>query len=197
MQRVLVTIAIVGGLSYSVYLVTGGTVSQQTAFLQDAGYTGATHVASCPVIFNTTCLAQAQDAGIPVHKYEMLRFPVAVRLLSDGGRDVQLPPMNVDAVRACFEVMDWTQCTLVTAASAPSIAALIGQQLPFSLAGAVRMCVRPNMDAGLTCMRRGVDGGPFSFGDRNVFQLGDAVNSNDCESVQCAVYFGDDPEVDL
>jgi len=196
LKRSLNATALVGATTFTVVLVTGTptpTVPEQTAFLLDAGYTGATHVATCPVRFDPSCVAVANDAGIPVHAYERLRFPVAIINLADGGRDVQLPPMNLGIVQECFRVVDWSDCALATAASAPAIAGLIGQQLPFSLAGAVRKCVRPKFDAGLTCLH--LDGG--STGDRNVFARTDATDPNNCESVECAVYLGSDPETEL
>lgn len=195
-RRSLIATVLVGATTFTVFLVTGTptpTVSEQTAFLIDAGYTGATHVATCPVRFYPSCVAVANDAGIPVHVYERLRFPVAMIALADGGRDVQLPPMNLGIVQECFRVVDWADCTLATAASAPAIAGLIGQQLPFSLAGAVRKCVRPKFDAGLQCLL--ADGG--SRGDRNVFARTEAADPAQCEPVECAVYLGSDPEVDL
>lgn len=193
MSRSLLTTVLVGATVFSVYLVTGGTVPEQTAYLVDAGYTGATHVATCPVLISPDCVDAGQQAGIPVHRYERLRFPVAIRPLADGGRDVQMPPMNTQLAGACIQVVDWTDCTLATAASAPAIASLIGQQLPFSLAGAVRKCVRPKFDAGLTCVH--LDGG--STGDRNVFARADAFDPLTCEPVECVVFAGADPEVDL
>ena len=192
-RRELIAIALFGPIVATVYLVTGTptpTVSEQIAFLVDAGYTGATHVATCPVRFAPDCVAAANDAGIPVHAYERLRFPVAIINLPDAGKDVQLPPMNLGIVQECFRVVDWADCTLATAASAPAIAGLIGQQLPFSLVGAVRKCVRPKFDAGLDCLH--LDGG--STGDRNVFQRTDAVDPARCESVECSIYLGDSPD---
>ena len=185
----------VGALAFSVYLVAGGTVSEQTDYLADAGYTAATHVATCPVRISAECLAAAVDAGVSVHRYDRLRFPVAVTVLSDGGRDVQLPPLP-QAARACVEVMDWGDCALVVAGSAPAVAARWGLPLPFAT-GPTRRCVRPKFDAGLTCLRLLSDGGSFSFGDRNVYPRTEAVDPAQCEPVECVVYAGEDPETEL
>ena len=148
MRRVQIALVTVGALAFSVFVVVGGDVSEQTAFLVDAGYTAPTHVATCPVRVSPECVAMATDAGLTVHSYERLRFPVAVRVLPDGGRDVQMPPMDVGLARKCIEVMDWAACALDPPATYPGVAALIGQPLPFQPAGAaLRGCVRPKFDA--------------------------------------------------
>lgn len=195
MNRTLVTVASVGALTFAVYLATGGGVQSQTDFLSDAGFSLPTHVATCGVRIDPGCADAGRQAGLQVHTYERLRFPVVVTVLPDGGRDVQLPPMQQGLVRACVQVVDWNDCALVLAASAPAVAAKWGQPLPFALSQ--RSCVRPNFDAGLSCLRAQSDGGTFSFGDRNVFPRAEAADTATCETVQCAIYAGDDPEVDL
>jgi hypothetical protein len=197
MTRVQIAAVTVGALVFSVFVVVGGTVSQQAAFLADAGYTAPTHVATCPVRVSPECVVAANDAGHQVRTNDRLRFPVAIRVLSDGGRDVQMPPMNLGIVARCIEVTNWADCALDTPATYPVVAALLGQQLPFSAVGVVKKCVRPKFDAGLTCLRRDADGGAYSFGDRNVMQRTDAVDPLQCEPVECSIVYGDDPESDL
>ena len=105
-----------------------------------------------------------------------------------------MPPMNVGLAGKCIEVVNWNDCTLSTVpADVASASALIGQQLPFDLVGVVRKCVRPNRDAGLICMRQYPDAGLFDFGDFNVFPRAEAENPNDCMSVECSVFSGEDP----
>jgi len=193
MQRSLITVAVVAGLSFSVFLVVGGgTVAQQKDWLiTDAGITAVTHAATCPVRISPDCVDAGRQAGLNVHRNERLRFPVAVRVQSDGGRDVQLPPMNVSLAGRCIEVVDWTDCTLDSSAAAKtSASALLGQELPFDLAGVVRKCVRAKFDAGLACPL--LDGG--SFGDRNVYPRASTADPLQCESVECGVVAGQDPE---
>ena len=197
MNRVLVTVTAVGALTFSVWMVAGGTPSQQTAFLADAGITQGNRVATCPVRIDDDCLAVARDAGIDARKYERLRFPVFLTVLPDAGRDVQLPPMRAGVVRACIEVVDWSDCTLDTNATYPAVASLWGNALPFRMTGVTRKCVRPNFDAGLACNRVRSDGGVYSFGDRNVYPRNKAFAPATCEPVECVIFFGDNPEVDL
>lgn len=198
MRRVQIALVTVGALAFSVFVVVGGTVAEQVNFLVDAGYTAPTHVAACPVRISDECVAAATDAGLSVHPYERLRFPVAVRVLPDGGRDVQMPPMDTATARRCLEVMNWADCTLDPPATYPGVAALLGQPLPFQPAGAIqRGCVRPKFDAGLICNRMRSDGGVYSFGDRNVFRRAEAVDPATCEPVECTIFAGDDPETEL
>ena len=195
MRRVLVTTVAVASLTFTVYLAGGGDVSSQAAFLASLGLGTPTHVATCPVRISDACLAQAADAGVSVHRYERLKFPVVVTVLPDAGRDVQLPPLPQD-VRTCIEVMDWSDCTLALVSSAPAVAAKWGQALPFGL-GVTRRCVRPNRDGGLGCYRDAGTGTPWDFGDRNVFARVEAVDPVTCEPVECVIFAGDDPEKEL
>jgi hypothetical protein len=197
MQRSLIATVSVGALVFGVYLAVGGNVRQQQDFLADAGYDTPTHVATCPVLIAKDCVNYAQDAGINVHTYERLRFPVIIT--PDGGyRDVQLPPMPLSIIlgRRCVDVIDWSDCTLQLASAAPAVAAKWGNTLPFAT-GVNRKCVRPNYDAGVMCARALSDGGWFYFGDRNVFPRAEAQNPLDCEQVECTIFAGDDPERDL
>ena len=193
MNRSLIATVSVGALVFAVFMLQGGTVADQKNWLTDAGYTAATHAATCPVRISSDCVDAGRQAGLNVHRNDRLRFPVAIR--ADGGfRDVQLPPMNGGLAGACIEVVDWGDCTLSTnPAQVTSVSALIGQQLPFDLVGVVRKCVRPNYDAGLMCFRQYPDGGTFSFGDFNVYPRTEAANPNDCMSVECSVLSGQDP----
>jgi hypothetical protein len=196
-NRAQITVVTVSALVFAIYVATGGTVAEQTAALVDAGIISPTHVANCHVRLSAECVAAAQDAGYNAHTHERLRFPVSMVALPDGGRDVTLPPMNLGLVRRCVEVVDWADCSLVTAASAPAVAALWGQSLPFTPAGATRKCVRPKFDAGLACNRLLSDGGVYGFGDRNVYPRAEAFDPLTCEPVECFIYLGEDPEVDL
>lgn len=197
MTRLQITVVTVGALVFSVFVVVGGTVAQQMQFLQDAGYAGATHIATCPVRVSPECVAMAADAGVMVKTNDRVRFPVAIITLADGGKDVQLPPMNRGLTQRCLDVVDWADCTLDAPATYPAVAALLGQQLPFSVAGVVKKCVRANFDAGLVCNRKRGDGGVYSWGDRNVYLRAESVNPARCEPVECQITFGEDPEVDL
>lgn len=197
MNRLQIAAASVGALVFAVFIVVGGNVLQQTTYLADAGYL-PTHVATCQVRLSPECVALATDAGFPLRTYERVRFPVSMTALADGGRDVQLPPLPLTAARRCVEVVDWNDCTLVLAASAPAIAALWGQPVPFTTLGTVKRCVRAKFAAGLLCDRLRADGGVFSFGDRNVFQRAEAAAPAMCEPVECGpILLGEEPEVEL
>lgn len=201
MRRSLIATVLVGAATFSVFLVTGGgTVQQQRDWLiSDAGITAVTHAATCPVRVSAECVAAAQAASIPLKRYSRLTFPVAVRVQADGGRDVQLPPMNVGVVDECIQVIDWSDCTLNGAAPAvTAVQGLLGQGLPFTITGIQPRWVRQKADAGLACRRRATDGGSFNFGDRNVFPASEAVSVAACEVVGSGVvYSGADPEADL
>lgn len=199
MNLKLVTTVVVDAWTYFVWLVTGGNVTAQTNYLADAGKAAPTHVATCPVRIDPGCLSAARDAGVNVQMYERLSFPVW--MASDAGanvRNVFMPPMRQGLVRDCVETVDWSDCTLVTAASKPAVAAKWGNALPFGI-GNTRKCVRQKADAGLPCTRLNVlpDGGSGSFGDRNVFLRSEAVNPAQCETCECSIFLGDNPESDL
>ena len=196
MNRLQISVVTVGAVVFTIFVGVGMSATQQAASLVDAGIT-ATHVATCHVRLSAECVAVANDAGYPLHTHERLRFPVSMLVLPDGGRDVTLPPMNLGVARRCVEVVDWADCAFVTAAAAPVVAALWGQPLAFTTLGAVKKCVRPKFDAGLACNRVQADGGVYSFGDRNAFPVGEAFAPATCESIECSIYLGEDPEVDL
>lgn len=198
MRFKLVTTVTVGAFTYLVYLVAGGNVAQQTAWLADAGISGPTHVMTCPVRIDPDCRQRLADAGIIVRPYERLRLPVFMRTRpADSERDVVLPPMRMGAVRDCIEVTDWEDCTMVTAATAPGVAALWSDQLPFSIAGVQRRCVRQKADAGLSCGRRRADGGIYNFGNMNVFPRTEAADPSQCDSCECKTFLGDNADLDL
>jgi hypothetical protein len=201
MNRKVIATVLVAGLTYSIFLVVGGgTPANQVAWLQtDAGITAVTHAATCPVRISPECLDAGRQAGFTLHRYERLRFPVAVRAMADGGRDVQLPPMNVGLAGFCIEVVDWADCTLDgSGAAVTATQGLLGQDLPFTPVGVVAKWVRPKRDAGLTCNRRATDGGTWDFGDRNVYPVAEALDAGDCEVVGSGVIWaGSDEEVDL
>jgi hypothetical protein len=201
MKRSLIATVLVSGLTFSVYLVTGGgTVENQRQWLiSDAGISVVTHAATCPVRVSPECVAAAQAASIPLKRYSRLSFPVSIRVQPDAGRDVQLPPMNHGVADECIHVMDWADCTLDSSGAAvSSVSGLLGQQLPFTVSGVATRWVRAKADAGLPCLRRATDGGSFNFGDRNVFPASEAVSVATCEAVGSGViYAGSNPETDL
>lgn len=184
MIRKLVTVVGVGALTFSVYVVTGGTVAEQTAALDAAGIAPPNRDATCPVRLDADFAA---DAGLRV--YQRLTFPVVLRVLPDAGRDVQMPPMPIQRARDSIEVVDWNDCTL--AASTAPVRALWGAPRPFTAAGVVKPWCRQKADAGLPCV--GLDGG--TRGDRNVSLCSLRANPATCERVSGGgIWLGDDPE---
>jgi hypothetical protein len=189
MNRKLITVALVSGLSFSVYMVSGGSVTAQTDFLTDAGI-APNRDATCPVRLDEDFAA---DAGLKL--YQRLKFPVRLTTLSDGGRDVQMPPMPIAVMRNAIEVVDWSDCTLN--ASTGPVAALWGTQRPFLLTGVVKPWCRAKEDAGLPCLRVLPDGGSASFGNRNVYPCANAVNPSTCERASSGVVYSGDNDEDL
>lgn len=184
MIRKLATTVIVGALSFSIYIATGGNVSQQYDFLQDAGFSVSNRDAIVPVRLDEDFAA---DAGISV--YQRVRIPVILTVLADGGRDIQFPPMPPQMARKAIEVMDWNDATI--SASTGPIAALWGNPRPMSSVGVVKPWCRAKFDAGLPCLIS--DGG--SFGDRNVSQCSLRLIPATCQRVSTGVIFaGDDPQ---
>jgi hypothetical protein len=194
MKRVLVSVVAVGALSFSVFLIQGGTVQQQLNVLTDAGVV-PNRVATCPVRISPELKADALAAGVTVHTYERLSFPVALTILADGGRDVQLPPIRAD-VRVGIEP-DWENCTLVTCAARPAVCAKWGDALPLVLETRSGRCLRKNTEAGFgACFT--LDGG--DPGEMNVRPAGNYSGS--CEPVEalgpsCAIIAGESPETEL
>ena len=184
MRRVQVGLALVAGLTFSIFIATGGNVQQQVDFLADAGFTSPNRDATCPVRLDADFAA---DAGLLL--YQRLKFPVVLTVLPDAGRDVQLPPMPQGA-RAAIDVVDWNDCTL--AASTGPVAALWGSSRPFQTVGAAsKPWCRAKVDAGLLCV--GLDGG--DMGDRNVGACSLRLDPATCERIGTGViYSGDDPE---
>lgn len=184
MKRVLVAVVAVGSLTFSAYVATGGTVAEQTADMEDAGFAPPNRDATCPVRLDPDFAA---DAGVGV--YQRLMFPVVVTVLPDGGRDVQMPPMPLQRARQSIDVVDWNDCTL--AASTAPVAALWGTNRPFIAQGVVKPWCRQKTDASLPCLL--TDGG--TFGDRNVSRCSTRANPATCERVSGGgIYLGDDPE---
>jgi hypothetical protein len=127
----------------------------------------------------------AADAGLSI--YQRLKFPVALTVLADGGRDVQLPPMPIGRVRQALDVVDWGDCTL----AALTTGAKWGTAQPFTLAGVVKPWCRAKVDAGLPCVL--LDGG--DPGNRNVGLCAGRALPATCERVSSGViYAGDNPE---
>lgn len=189
MIRKPITLVLVGALTFSVYLLTGNTVVEQTNEAADAGISPANRDATCPVRLDEE---YAADAGLKV--YQRLLFPVSLVVLPDGGRDVTLPPMPKQA-RQAIDVVDWNDCTL--AASTAPVRALWGTKNPFTSAGVVKPWCRAKLDAGLPCLRTLSDGGTASFGDRNVYPCAQAAAPATCERVSSGVVYLGDSEEDL
>lgn len=182
MIRKLVTTVGVGALTFTVYLLTGGTVTQQTNEALDAGVSPPNRDATCPVRLDVD---YALDAGVGI--YQRLTFPVSQKTLSDGGRDVTLPPMPV-AKRQAIDVVDWNDCSM--AASTGPVAALWGTQKPF--VAATKPWCRAKLP-GLPCLL--TDGG--TLGDRNVSLCSTRANPATCERVSSGVIFLGDSEDSL
>ena len=194
MRRTLLSVVLVGALSFSVYLVQGGNVAQQSAFLADAGR-AATHVATCPVRISPELKADALAAGVTVRTYERLSFPVSLLVLPDGGRDVSLPPIRQDAREGIQP--DWENCTLVACASRPAVCAKWGNALPLVLEARISRCLRKNTDAGFGACTLTDGGNP---GEMNVRPA--AAFAGNCQKVEamgasCAVVLGEDPDTEL
>lgn len=182
-MRRIISIVTVGATVFAIWLGLPG----QTA----------NRVATCPVTLSAEALRLAADAGLSLRRNDYLRFPVVRTALSDGGVQFDLPP-NLSDLRGLVRVKDWSDCTIDTTATFPGVAARWDAGLPFTFPGATsRRCVRAKLDAGLTCLRTGPDGGPSSFGDRNVYRRVDAINPATCEPVECSIVAGEDPEADL
>lgn len=185
MKRVQVALVAVGALAFSVFVVSGGIVAEQAAFLDDAGYVPPNRNCTCPVRLDPDF---ATDAGL--RTYQRLTFPCVLTVLTDGGRDVQMPPMPIQKARQSIDVVDWNDCTL--AASTAPVRALWGTQRPFQgVAQAAKPWCRAKVDAGLPCV--GLDGG--DMGDRNVGACSMRLDPNTCERIGTGVIVsGDDPE---
>lgn len=179
MRRLLAIVAVSASVVASVYLAAPDYAPS------------ALRVAVCPVRIDDGCRAQLADAGVSVSRYERVRFPVDRALLADGGLEFTLPAALLRTAR-CVEVMDWSDCNIVTCASDPTICALWDAGLPLRRAPQ-RKCLRAKFDAGLLCPL--VDGG--SFGDRNVTLRALRANPAQCEECECVVLAGEDPEKSL
>lgn len=183
-RRLITVVSLAGGLVFSIFVVSGGTVQQQVNVLADAGLGVPNRNATCAVRLDADFAA---DAGLKL--YQRLLFPAVLTVLPDGGRDVQMPPMPRGA-RDAIDVVDWNDCTL--AASTGPVAALWGNVRPFmTVAAANKPWCRQKSDAGLPCV--GLDGG--TMGDRNVTLCTTRASPATCERIGSGgVYLGDDPE---
>lgn len=100
-----------------------------------------------------------------------------------------MPPMPLQKMRQSIDVVNWNDCTLV--ASTAPVAALWGNQKPFTTSGVVKPWCRAKFDAGLPCVL--LDGG--DPGDRNIGPCAGRLAPVTCERVSSGVlYLGDDPE---
>ncbi len=183
MRRLQIAAVAVGTLVFSVFIVSNGTVSEQTAFLDDAGLAPPNRNCTCPVRLDADFAA---DAGLKV--YQRLTFPCVLTVLSDGGRDVQMPPMP-QGQRAAIDVVDWNDCTL--AADTAPVSSKWGTSRPFvGVAAASKPWCRAKLPT-LPCL--GLDGG--TMGDRNVGPCSLRAAPATCERVGTGViYAGDDAE---
>jgi hypothetical protein len=185
MRRVQVALVAVGTLVFSVFIVSNGTVGEQTDFLADGGY-APNRDATCPVRLDDDVAAAV---GVKVNL--RILFPVARSVMSDGGIDIQLPPMP-HGVRSAFTVYDWTDCSL--AASTAPVRALWGTSRPFvGVAQASKPWCRAKLDAGLPCV--GLDGG--DMGDRNVGACALRADPATCERVGTGVIYAGDSDEDI
>ena len=185
MKRALTATVTVGALVFSVYVATSGTVAEQVADMEDAGYAPPNRDATCAVRLDPDF---ATDAGLGSKVYQRLLFPVVLTVLSDGGRDVQMPPMPIQRVRQSIEVVDWNDCTL--AASTAPVRARWGTSQPFSVVanGAKPWC---RQGPGKPCL--GLDGG--TMGNRNVSLCSLRAAPATCERIGTGVIMlGDSPE---
>lgn len=183
MRRLITIVSLAGGLTAAIWL---GLPSDT-----------ANRVATCPVRISDEGLRLAREAGLQLKRNERLRFPVQRTMQADGGLRFDLPP-NMDELRGLVVVKDWADCDIDPVSSFPGVAARWDAGLPFVFPGASsRKCVRAKADAGLTCLRREIDGGTRSFGDRNVFPRAEAVAPATCDPCECSIYLGEDPEEDL
>ena len=177
-MRKLITTVFVGTLTFSVYLLTGGSVQEQVNEAADAGVSPPNRDCTCPVRLDED---YAADAGLKA--YQRVTFPCSLKVLPDAGRDVTLPPMPRQRVRQALDVVDWNDCTL--AASSAPVAALWGNPRPF--VAATRPWCRARLP-GQPCLL--LDGG--QFGDRNVSLCSTRANPATCERVASGlIYFGD------
>lgn len=189
MFRRIVTIVLVAGTPFSVYLLAADTVQQQTTDATSAGIT-PNRDCTCPVRLESE---YALDAGLS--QYQRLTFPCSRRVQVDGGIDITLPPMPKQRVRDAIDVVDWNDCTLV--ASTAPVAALWGTQRPFITAGVAKPWCRAKLDAGLPCLL--LDGGSFDTpgqrGAANVSLCTKRANPATCERVSGGtIYAGDNDE---
>ncbi len=184
MIRKIIQVVGVAALTFTIYVATGLTLTQQVNELTDAGYAPPNRDATCPVRLDPDFAA---DAGLGI--YQRLLFPVTQTTLADGGRDIQMPPMPLLRVRQAIDVVDWNDCAL--AASTAPVRALAGTSKPFTLTGVVKPWCRQKTDAGLLCKL--LDGG--TFGDRNVSLCSTRQDAGACERVSGGtIYLGDNPE---
>lgn len=183
MERVRIALVAVGALTFSVFVIKGGTVQQQTNVLADAGIT-PNRDCTCPVRLDPDF---ALEQGLK--QYQRVTFPCSVTTTGTGLRDVQMPPMPIQRVRDAIDVVDWNDCTM--AASTAPVRALWGTSRPFTLAGVTKPWCRQKTDAGLPCAL--LDGG--TYGDRNVSLCSTRLAPATCERVSGGgIYAGDDPE---
>lgn len=164
----LVTTLVIGAAGWNIYLPNQGTV---LADLADAGAATVTHVATCAVEVSPAC-----QARYGVAHYEVVDFGIVRAPALDGGWDVLLPPLN-DAV-GCVQMVDFSICSLATAASKPTQAAKFGAANPFTLNAAARQCARKNTARGFGGCTRADGGDP---GEMTVYRTSQLAGS--CETI--------------
>ena len=122
----LIAVAVVGGVTFSVYAPNAGT---RAADLEDGGIAGPNRVFTCAVRVHPDCQAQ-----FGVKRYETVRFPVYLGAVVNGARDVVLPPRLREFADECIRVLDWEECDSDPVGTYPAVAAKWDDAVPLSLA---------------------------------------------------------------
>jgi len=156
----LVSSITIGTVTYNIYAPKNDTTEVDLA---DAGVLSANRVATCPVRVSDECRGR-----FGLKRYETVRFPVVTDAQTATLTNVILPPA-ARAVKACIEVIDFTQCDVDPIASYPVVALKWGDPNPFTrVPGASRFVIPDcrNPDGGwndahspVACLRSLPDGG--------------------------------------
>jgi hypothetical protein len=201
-METLVALFLVAGVQWQVYL------GPETG--------AANRVVTADVRFDEDCKAKAEAVlGSRVPRYARARFPAqrtASAPIAQPGQPTPASavklvlPQRLKRTARCLEVMDWKNVDVEACALRPATCALWGnaEALPVRF-GTVPRCVRAKPDAGLACLRNvPLPPPPMGDGGVQVLDLGRtvtprawAVNPATCEPVNCVIYAGEDPEVDL
>lgn len=163
----LLTVVVVGAVTYSVYLPNSGAFLEDGGWSQgvtlvdltDAGVPAPTHALACAVRVSPEC-----QELFSLSRYERVRFGVVMGPLVGGYRDVILPPLG--KIRSCVEMIDFKNCIPATCASATAVCAKFGKANPFTRVAADKGCARRNSVRGFSGCRF-LDGGVP--GEMNVY----------------------------